>query len=126
MNENNSHQNVITAFLLLVVVIVIGIVGYMHIDDFSFVDAVYMTIITVSTVGFGEVHTLSDGGKLFTSVLILASIIVLGYAISMLTQKLIHSQMSFFYARNNKKRKVKKNGKTCNSCWIWQKWKTSS
>jgi len=96
LNENNSHQNVITAFLLLVVVIVIGIVGYMHIDDFSFVDAVYMTIITVSTVGFGEVHTLSDGGKLFTSVLILASIIVLGYAISMLTQKLIHSQMSFF------------------------------
>jgi len=108
LNENNSHQNVITAFLLLVVVIVIGIVGYMHIDDFSFVDAVYMTIITVSTVGFGEVHTLSDGGKLFTSVLILASIIVLGYAISMLTQKLIHSQMSFFYSRNNKKRRLKK------------------
>lgn len=78
------------------------------IDDFSFVDAVYMTIITVSTVGFGEVHTLSDGGKLFTSALILASIVVLGYAISILTQKLIHSQMSFFYARNNKKRKLKK------------------
>jgi len=80
----------------------------MQIDDFNFVDAVYMTIITVSTVGFGEVNNLSDGGKLFTSGLILASLIILGYAISILTQKLVHTQMSFFYSRNNKKRGVRK------------------
>ena len=80
----------------------------MQIDDFNFVDAVYMTIITVSTVGFGEVKHLSDGGKLFTSGLILASLIILGYAISILTQKLVHTQMSFFYSRNNKKRGLRK------------------
>lgn len=80
----------------------------MQIDDFNFIDALYMTVITVSTVGFGEVKILTDGGKLFTSGLILASLVVLGYAISVLTQKLIHSQLSFFYASNNKKRMSKK------------------
>ena len=80
----------------------------MQIDDFSFVDAFYMTVITVSTVGFGEVHNLSDGGKLFTSGLILASLIVLGYFISILTQNLVHSQLSFFYSINGKKNRLKK------------------
>ena len=76
----------------------------MEIDDFSFVDALYMTVITVSTVGFGEVHVLTEGGKIFTSVLILASLVVLGYFISTLTQKLVHTQLSFFYSKNNKNR----------------------
>lgn len=80
----------------------------MQIDDFNFIDSVYMTIITVSTVGFGEVKHLSDGGKLFTSGLILASLLILGYTISILTQKLVHSQLSFFYTINNKKRRQKK------------------
>lgn len=80
----------------------------MNIDDFNFIDALYMTIITVSTVGYGEVEELTDGGKLFTSGLILASLVILGYTISILTQKLVHSQLSFFYARNNRKKGLKK------------------
>jgi|TARA_B100001971_G_scaffold197577_1_gene206419 voltage-gated potassium channel len=82
--------------LLLFLVIVIGVIGYTQIDNFGFIDSVYMTIITISTVGYGEVKDLSDGGKLFTSGLILASLIILGYTISILTQKLVHSQLSFF------------------------------
>lgn len=77
----------------------------MNIDDFHFVDALYMTIITVSTVGYGEVKDLSDSGKFFTSGLILASLVVLGYTISILTQKLVHSQLRFFYTISNKKRR---------------------
>ena len=108
MDEKNSRREVLIAGILLNLVILIGIIGYMQIDDFSFVDAFYMTVITVSTVGFGEVHNLSDGGKLFTSGLILASLIVLGYFISILTQNLVHSQLSFFYSINGKKNRLKK------------------
>ena len=108
LNKSNSNKQVILAGILLLLIISIGIVGYMKIDDYSFTDAVYMTVITVSTVGFGEVKELSDAGKLFTSGLILSSLIILGYAISMLSQKLINSQMSFYYTRNNNKRKSKK------------------
>ncbi len=108
LENKNSNKQVIIAGLLLLLVIVVGVIGYMQIDDFHFINALYMTIITVSTVGFGEVKELSDGGKLFTSGLILASLVILGYAISILTQKLIHSQLSFFYANDNKKRRSRK------------------
>lgn len=108
MDQSNSRKEVFIAAALLLMVTIIGIIGYMEIDDFSFIDALYMTVITVSTVGFGEVHQLTDGGKIFTSLLILASLVILGYFVSTLTQKLVHSQLSFFYSRNNKKNRHKK------------------
>ena len=55
-------------------VVVFGSVGYVVVEGYSWVEALYMTVITVSTVGFGEVRELSDGGMLFTTVLIMGSI----------------------------------------------------
>lgn len=81
----------------------IGIVGFMIIDDFSFINALYMTIITVSTVGFREAQPLSDSGKIFVAFLILGSLGVLTYFITTLTQNLFQRQLSFFYAGNNRK-----------------------
>jgi voltage-gated potassium channel len=107
-NSNNGNKQLIIAGLLLLLVVSIGVVGYVLLDHFSFIDAFYMTIITVSTVGFGEVQQLSEAGKLFTSGLILTSLVVLGYTISVLTQKLVHSQLRFFYTINNNKNRSKK------------------
>lgn len=104
----SSKRDIFIAGVLLMIIIVIGIIGYMLIDDYSFVSALYMTVITISTVGFGEVEPLSDGGKLFTSGLILSSLVVLGYFLSTLTQNLVHSQMSFFYAGNKKIKGISK------------------
>ena len=55
---------------LLAVVIVVGITGYMLIDGWSLFDSFYMTIITISTVGYTELHPQSTAGRAFTSVLI--------------------------------------------------------
>ena len=55
MDYNNSRRQVLIAMLLLFLVIVIGVIGYTQIDNFGFIDSVYMTIITISTVGYGEV-----------------------------------------------------------------------
>ena len=52
------------------------------ISGYSWVDAVYMTVITVTTVGFGEVVPLDDQSKIFTIFLILASVVIVGYALS--------------------------------------------
>ncbi|PWW81100.1 MULTISPECIES: potassium channel family protein [Prosthecochloris] len=49
----------------------IGVSGYIYIEDMTPVDALYMTVITLSTVGFSEVHTLSETGRLFTLALII-------------------------------------------------------
>lgn len=66
-----------------------GTSGYMIIEGWGFIDALYMTIITISTVGFAEVAPLSDYGKLFTGFLIISSFGTFAYAITSLTRYLI-------------------------------------
>lgn len=56
----------------MALLIVTGTVGYMSLEKMSLLNAVYMTVITVATVGFSEVHPLSDAGKMFTIVLIMS------------------------------------------------------
>lgn len=69
----------------IVALTLIGSFGYMMIEDYSFLEAFYMTIITMSTVGFQEVNELSDGGRIFTIILIISSIGVFAYSISAIT-----------------------------------------
>ena len=57
----------------------VGVAGYMLIEGWPLLDAVYMTVTTISTVGFGELHTLSATGRVFTMVLILMGIGTLGF-----------------------------------------------
>ena len=60
--------------LLLLILICVGIAGYASIEGWSFVDSLYMTVITITTVGFQEVHPLSTGGRIFTMCLILLGV----------------------------------------------------
>lgn len=80
------RTKIYTAVFLLVIILLIGIMGYKMISDYSWIDAVYMTVITMTTVGFGEVVPLDDQSKIFTIFLILASIIIVGYALSIITE----------------------------------------
>tara|TARA_R110002167_G_scaffold469_2_gene2094 strand:+ start:369 stop:1325 length:957 start_codon:yes stop_codon:yes gene_type:complete len=66
-----------------------GVLGYRFIADYSWVDAFYMTIITVTTVGFSEVRPMGPEGKIFTIVLIVTSVFIFGFAISVITEYLI-------------------------------------
>ena len=59
------------SILLLALVIFIGVGGFMIVSKESFIDALYMTVITMSTVGFGTLHKLNQDEKLFTIFLIL-------------------------------------------------------
>jgi voltage-gated potassium channel len=61
----------ILAFVILIALILVGTSGYHWLEGMSIIDALYMTIITISTVGFGEVRTLSPLGRVFTITLIL-------------------------------------------------------
>ena len=85
-------------------VLVVGVVGYKLFSNFTWVEAIYMTIITVTTVGFSEVRPLDAEAKIFTVFLIVTSVFIFGYAISVVTEYLL--------GRNSlqllKKKKVKK------------------
>jgi voltage-gated potassium channel len=83
---NKIRSKVYIALLFLFVVIAIGVLGFIFISGYSFINALYMTIITVSTVGFKEVEPLGADSKVFTIFLILTSITIYGYVISVLTE----------------------------------------
>ena len=80
------RTKIFSALFLLVLILLIGVFGYVMISGYSWIDALYMTVITMTTVGFGEVVPLDDQSKIFTIFLILASIIIVGYALSIITE----------------------------------------
>jgi len=83
------RTKIYTAVLLLTVILLIGVFGYVIISGYSWIDALYMTVITMTTVGFGEVVPLDDQSKIFTIFLILASVIIVGYALSIITEYIL-------------------------------------
>lgn len=80
------------AIFFSLLIISVGTSGYMLFFNYSFVDALYMTIITITTIGFGEVHPFDTGEKLFTIGLILSSLFTFGYAVSSFSEYLISGQ----------------------------------
>jgi voltage-gated potassium channel len=78
--------------LLLGSLTVIGTMGYIFIDNYLVLDALYMTVVTVGTVGFGKIHPLSDAGKLFTIFLIIASLGLVAYYITLVTRLLLDGE----------------------------------
>ncbi|MFV0247811.1 MAG: potassium channel family protein [Tenacibaculum sp.] len=96
------------ATFLSLLILCIGVGGYVFIFNYSLVDALYMTLITVTTVGFGEVHPFGTGEKIFTIGLILTSLLIFGYVASSFSEYLISGK--FFYKLKTKKvqKKIKK------------------
>ncbi len=82
---------------ILLILWMIGTIGYVIIDNYSWFDAFYMTIITVATVGYGEVAPLSQAGKVFTAFLIITSFGTFAYAASSITKFVIDGEFNEFF-----------------------------
>jgi len=113
-NRGIEHKNVpliksaITGISLLFVVVTIGVVGYISIEGYNPIDALYMTIITIATVGFREVAVLSNAGKLFTILLILVSFGIIGYVVTMVTRFVVDGVFTHYYKDNKVKKSIDK------------------
>lgn len=83
------RSKIYTALVLLLLVLCIGVLGYRFVSNYSWIDAIYMTVITITTVGFGEVRPLDTEAKVFTIFLILSSVVIVGYAISIITEYIL-------------------------------------
>src|SRR5438552_17898938 len=86
---------------LLVCLTIVGVGGFMLIEHYTLIEAFYMTIITIATVGFGEVHPLSDGGKIFTAFLIMTSFGTFAYAITSISKYIIDGEFREYF-KNSK------------------------
>ncbi len=81
-DEKNINKTHFTTLLGLVLsLLVIGSGGYMIIEKWGFLDSIYMVVITLATVGYKEVHTLSPAGTIFTIILIVFGVFTLYYVI---------------------------------------------
>ncbi len=89
----NSLRRFILALILLISLTVIGTLSYMQIEDWSLHDALYMAVITSSTVGFGEVRELSPAGEIFTILYIFLSVILVGFAGASITAFLVQGEL---------------------------------
>lgn len=98
---SNTISKVWWALFVLTTIVLTGILGFMYIEGYTYIDSLYMTVMTISTVGFGEIAPLSDYGKIFTSFLILSGISVVIYAISNLTSFFVEGEMKS-YLRSKK------------------------
>jgi voltage-gated potassium channel len=83
------RSKIYTAIALPILVLAIGVIGFRMLSNYSWIDALYMTVITITTVGFGEVQPLDDQSKIFTVFLILTSVVILGYAITVITEYIL-------------------------------------
>lgn len=92
----------------IVLVVAIGTAGYMVFFQWSFLDALYQTVTTITTVGFKEVRPLSTGGRVFTILLILCGVGVIFYGLATIVEYAIKAQLSGVFKRRAVKKQVDK------------------
>lgn len=102
--QQSLKSRVYFALLLTMGILVLGVCGFMVIEGYSFLDALYMTFITVSTVGFGLMKPLSAAGKVFLIVLISLNLAIITYAVSIITTYFFDGE----YIENKKKQFIRK------------------
>lgn len=90
----------------LVAVLICGTLGYSLIEGWKPLDSLYMTVITITTVGFGEIKPLSREGKLFTIVLILSSVGVVAFVVAGLGRVMIEGEVRKIFGRRKLERKI--------------------
>ena len=88
--------------------VLIGTVGFMVIEKWRFLDALFMTVHTLATVGYGEVHPLSDAGKLFAILLIFSGVGVFLYILSGLAETFIDVNPTALLGRRRMKKHIEK------------------
>ena len=94
MEEKRKLKFILYAFALLLIV---GVIGYMFLLKVDFIDALYMTVITISTVGFGEVGTTSNWSEVFSIIMIFVGVGIVGYAFTTVVAMFVEGKVKDFW-----------------------------
>jgi voltage-gated potassium channel len=100
-------RRLILSIGLVVLVISFGTTGYTILERWDFLDSLYMTIITLTTVGFKEVHDLSDNGKIFTIALIVGGVGTMLYVLRIGAQLILEGELQEIYGRKRLEKRLK-------------------
>ncbi|WP_425330843.1 ion channel [Peptoniphilus vaginalis] len=100
MDEKRRLKFILYAFSLL---LILGTVGFRILLDVDIVDALYMTVITVSTVGFGEVGTTSNTSEIFSVIMIFLGVGIVGYANASIVAIFVEGKVSDLWKESKQK-----------------------
>lgn len=102
----STHTRLRLALISLSVVVAGGTVGFHIIEGWSWFDGFYMTLITMTTIGYNELHPLSHDGRIFNSFLIAASVLAAGFTIATLSQSLLEFEFGKAFGRRRMEREL--------------------
>ncbi|MDX2256905.1 MAG: potassium channel protein [Pseudanabaenaceae cyanobacterium bins.39] len=98
------QKTLITNFSILGGLIIVGTLGYHLIEGWNWLDSIYMTVITLATIGYGETNPLHAGGRIFTIILIVMGVISLSYVVSQFTNAIANGHIyNIWQARQHSK-----------------------
>jgi len=107
-NPDSPYRHILLATAAIFGILFLGTAGYMLIEGWSMNDAVYMTVITVATVGFREVGPLSHAGQIFTMVLILTGVGAFAFAFGSITELFMYGTIQQYLGRTRMEKELKK------------------
>ena len=102
--ENTKH--LVLAILLSMVLMIVGTLGYMAIEGWGPLDALYMTVTTLATVGYGEVHPLTTMGRIYSIVLIILGVGFFLYVAGAVIQFMVEGRVRVILGRRRLDRKI--------------------
>src|SRR5512143_3380313 len=100
-------RRIILGFIWLIAILLIGSLGYVLLEGWSFFDGLYMTVITLTTVGYGEVQPLSQTGRTFTILLIFLGVGFMFYVVTALAQVVVEGQLQDIFGRRRLEREIR-------------------
>jgi voltage-gated potassium channel len=106
MQRLNPTYRLFLGLVALLATIAIGIAGYHFIEGWSFLDSLYMTITTLSTVGFREIHELSTAGRIFTIILILGGVGTVFYLLTNVVGYFLEGEFGIRFGRRRMETKI--------------------
>jgi voltage-gated potassium channel len=101
-----GYRPIAVAFLVVVILVVGGTLGYMLVEGWSFFDSLYMSVITLTTVGYLEVHTLTTAGRVFTMGLLLTGVFSLFYAATSAIRSIVGGELTGQLGRSRMEKKL--------------------
>jgi voltage-gated potassium channel len=105
---SEMHKRLANVTGLLIFSLFIGTVGYILIEGWAPFDALYMTVITLATVGYGETNPLTHAGRVFTLFLILGGVSIVAYTFSTLTSIIVEGHLSMVLKRRRMEKEIAK------------------
>ena len=99
-------KKILVGVFILLIILVIGTSGYMLIEHSNLIDSFYMTVISITTVGFNEVVPLNSAGKIFTIFLIFGGVGFFLYMVSLITEAMVEGGLHAFLGRRKMEKKM--------------------